>query len=219
MWSSNDPKWLLVAGPITLAVVGLLAYLHASNKEIVPKTAEWLSPKPLYVCEAPAWVTGNLDEALEVVKPWAKFSGVIKAKGPCSTVVDVIRDCEYRIDKEIRTVPCARGAVLLTGADQKFNFGNLEKGGHGDETLRHAVVTELQYVTALFPDLLQSISNASGTLDWPADIEVLVVAHALLHAEGYGHVVNDLPGPLYAEPTGHLMATRISKLGRLTEGL
>lgn len=204
----------------TVFVVGLLLYLHLSDAEHTPKPRQWTHAKKLYVCEAPDWVAGNLDEAVEFVKPWAKYSAVVKAEGPCSTVVDVIIDCEYGS----RVLPCIREGVLLTMADQKFDYGSMEEGGHGDETVSSfsQETGDITKVTAVFPETLDAIAPIGENLETPerpVDAEMLVVAHALLHAEGYDHVVNDLPGPFYAEPTGNIMARSIPKLGRGTDGL
>lgn len=220
MWKPNDPRWLIPGGLFTLLVVGLLMYLHLSNAETVPKQRQWTHEKSIYVCEAPKWVEESFEEALDLVKPWVRYSAVMRLSGSCADAADVDTSCTYGD----RTVPCVTGATVVTTADQHFDFGDMEEGGHGDETLAKVEkeTGNIVSVTILFPEDLQSIRAVGPNLelaDWPPDVQVLVIAHALLHAEGYDHVVNDLPGPFYAEPTGHIMARSIGKLGRSTEGL
>jgi hypothetical protein len=211
-------KWVGLV--FTLFVVGLLAYLHLADAEHTPKDRQWPGEKVLYICDAPDWVVGNVDEAVELVKPHAKFAGVVKVEGPCSTVADLIIDCEFGD----RSAPCVMDAVVLTMAGQDFDFGSMDEGGHGDETLSSwsTETGNITKVTAMFPDDLQTIQPIGENLetpDWPIDAEMLIVAHALLHAEGYDHVATNLPGPFYAEPTGNIMARSITKLGRGLDGL
>ena len=223
MWAPNDKRWLLIFTPFLLLVVGTLLYLHLSDAETVPKPGHWDTEKALYVCDAPDWVSGNVEEAVEFVKPWATYSSVT-VKASCSDIPEVTQ-CTFKG----RQISCVEGAVLLTMASQGYDFGTMEEGGHGDESNVSAKKGsgEILYATSEFPGDLEDIRKIvfdDETLeikesDWPVNAELLVVIHALLHDEGYDHVVNDLPGPFYAEPHGHIMARSIAKLGKSTVGL
>jgi hypothetical protein len=245
MWAPNDKRWLIPGGIFTAAVVGLLLYLNLSNAEEVPRVqfegdeegevveAHWSDSKPLYVCEAPDWVAGNAKRAVEFVKPLGiTYSDVVVLDGPCSGLANT-KQCTYETKSGARTVDCVEGGIILTLADSGYNFGTMEEGGHGDETLLSVDYSngEIEHVTALFPADLEDIKaivfnddaamgeSMISEADWPVDAEFLVVTHALIHAEGYDHVVNRLFGPFFSEPTGHIMARNIVKLGESTAGL
>ena len=206
--SDTYGKWVGIV--FTAFVIGLLLYLHLFAATSVEKTRKWVGGKDLYVCEAPAWVKKDLNGALQLVAPWVTFDTIIQAPGLCGTVDGVTVACAY----DGRPSTCAPGHVLLTLMDQVYDLD------HGDETLytlqsRNSNI--LKNVTILFPPVLDPPVGVD--YDPPADLGVLVIAHALLHAEGYDHVVSELPGPFAAEPTGHIAASSIPKLGRNTEGL
>lgn len=203
MWASNDTRWLIPFSLFCGGIVASLVYLHASDAEEVPQTASWSIDKPLAVCEAPDWVYDNLDAALALVAPWVTYSSIEVVGGECPEMVTPL--CVYELEEGApRTVACVELGVLLTMSDQAFT------SGHGDETLLESQEGGITKATVLFPGELE---NRSG------DVEILVIAHALLHAEGYLHVINNLPKPFSAEPTGHLMADSTSKLGTGTDGL
>ena len=73
----------------TVLVVGLLLYLHLSDAEHTPKPRQWTGEKTLFVCEAPEWVSENLSEALELIRPWSQYIAIVNVKGPCSSVEGV----------------------------------------------------------------------------------------------------------------------------------
>jgi hypothetical protein len=224
MWAPNDTRWLLPFCIVLAGVGGLLLYLHLSNAEETPKPRQWLAEKPLYICELPDWAEANVKDALEFVEPWSKYKAVVHIDGPCSSSPDVSALCDYALEEGTRTVPCVEKGVLLTKADAGYDFGTMEEGGHGDDTLylAHKETGNLSRVTIVFPDDLGAVMPINEDLETPrlpADHEFLVVAHALLHAEGYEHVLIDLPGPFRAEQTGNIMNPNIPDLGRITDGL
>lgn len=219
MWSPNDPRWLIPFSIFFAGVVGCLSYLHLSDAEQVPQALSWEGDKALYVCNAPAWVRENLDEAITLVEPWAHYTLIEIIDGPCENVKGITPVLPGPLKVDGRDVPYAQGAVLITMADGAFDYGTSTSGGHGDETIWSSSDGLFEKVTILFPEDLSYIASQDQGMTWPEDVEVLVISHALLHAEGFDHVFVDLPGPFSSEPTGHMMSGSISKLGFSMDGL
>jgi len=242
LWAPNDKRWLLFGIPFTLFVAGLIIYLNVGGKEVVPHIqleglngdtveAHWNGDKEMFVCGAPDYVYGLSDRAVAFLRPHGiRYSSVTKTEGPCSSIKGM-RTCEYE-DKEkgLRLLPCMDGAIVMTMADGKFNFGGIDGGGHGDETFlsTNLETGEISHVTAIFPDDFESIRSmeidGKGLFtddDFPVEVEFFTVVHAQVHAEGRDHVRTSLGfnGWIYAEPTGHVMSSSMKKLGPNTKGL
>lgn len=240
MWRANDPRWLYIFVPFLALVVGLMAVIALSDVE-VDREQVWTNDKKLYVCDSPDWVFGNVDEALERLGDRVSYSDVIKTEGPCETLNDVKLDCHYTGKSGDRTSPCVDGSVVLTKAGPKYNYGDHIKGGHGDEALwwsddEESAVPPLARVTVEFPLELsqikayEDIDSSKPIIDenytdlelrktWPIEAELLVVMHALLHAEGLSHAHVTLIGPFISAPRGHVMSPNIADLGFSLEGV
>lgn len=225
MWAPNDTRWLYLFVPFFFLVAGSIIYLHLSDDEVVPHPWMWEDEKALYVCDAPDWVLDVLDEAVSFVEPWAPYSDVVVTSS-CFDIPDVVQ-CSFHQ----QMVPCAEGAVLLTSAGVGYDFGGTEDGGHGDESSLsvNGRTGSILFATIELPLRLEQIRRVvfiekEDAFDveasqWPSRVHFLVVAHALLHAEGYEHVFHELLGSVSAEPHGHIMASSIAGLGTDTSGL
>jgi hypothetical protein len=212
MWASNDPKWLLIAGPILVGVAGLLFYLHTSDAE-VPKPRHWAAEKALYACDdLPDYVSERLDAALELVKDYSEYTARVDT--PCPHEVNGIEQCEYNVDGKVYTTFCKNGAVVFALAGGDFDW---TKGDHG----LHKTLDDGQFVrqTTVFPSVLDLEDADEEGNHLPKDHRLVVVAHSLLHAEGYDHTRTELPGPFVAQQSGSLMHPYIYKAGYGTEGL
>lgn len=242
MWAPNSTKWLYIGAPFTIGVAGLIIYLNVAGAEQVPRVkfeaednkvseAHWPGEKALYVCGSPDWVHGNIDEAVKFVGGLGiTYTSVHKTEGPCSGFPEVLT-CDYAVKGEaVRELDCVPGGIVLTLADGGYNFGTMEDGGHGDETKLSLDwrTGDISNVTGLFPADLEDIKalrinedDEFEESDWPMNAELLVVIHSLIHADGFDHVLTPLGcgGAIYAEPTGHIMARDIGKLGMDTAGL
>lgn len=199
----------------TAVVVGLLVYLHVFGQPVVPKPRTQASAVPdLLVCEGEIpWVT---DEVVDKVRTFWKEHG--HPIGPMKRVpCGSLGTCMV---SEERILPCSRGNIVVALRDQQFDEE------HAGETVYvvHRDTGMTDWATILLPNkILPPAAPPGADLDeaplLPLDVEALVLAHEIGHWFGYEHVTTDLPGPFFAEPTGHLMTRGLQKLGWGDAGL
>ncbi len=192
---------------ITL-VVGLLLYLHLGGKVEVPRTVEPLAgTKKVYVCEgAPDWVYAELPDAMEFWRSHGVSYGAVIEDAQCPPACSIGE----------RLVPCREGGITIDLRDQPY------VDDHADETLRKSVDGKLKWATILLPrGILPSEEADAPTLS--KDVDALVLAHALGHAEGFEHSVTRITrgknAGAVAHKTGELMHPKLHHLGWGTAGL
>lgn len=202
--SKFDRIPLILSGSFTFLVVGLLVCLHIFGRQVVPKLRYQVGEEPrLLVCEGQIpWLGGETANRARLF--WEAYGYAIQEliRVPCASLAT----CR----SGSRSLPCARGDILVSLRDGSFSED------HVGETVSSfdPATGRVEWATILLP----------GRLDVPvglsrSDVEALVLAHEIGHWIGYDHVRTRLAGPFFSEPSGHLMARGVSKLGWRDAGL
>jgi hypothetical protein len=209
---------LMIGVPFTLLVVGLLVYLHLFATPTVPKPRDQGDVVPdLLVCEGEVpWLTEKeADKAIQFWKDHGHPMGVYK-RVPCGS----LEQCKTTEEKP-RTMPCSRGHIVVSLRDQRFDDEHLgETVTVYDEKTGKVMWSAILLPSALLPP--EGTVNEEGVLEvpeFPADVKDLVVTHEIGHWFGHDHVQTPLPGPFFAEPTGHILTRSVFKQGWGDAGL
>lgn len=217
--SKSNRIGLMIGVPFTLFVVGLLLYLHLFGTPTVAKRWDQDVEVPdLLVCEGEVpWVTEEV--ANTAIKFWKEHDhpmGVYK-RVPCAS----LEQCKTT-DAKPRTLPCSRRDIVVSLRDQQFAEEHL-----GETVTVLDPTGKVNWSAIMLPAVLlepeMPIMDENGQLldtpEFPPDVEALVLTHEIGHWFGYDHVVTPLPGPFFAEPTGHILTRSVFKQGWGDAGL
>lgn len=208
---TSKQRGLVAFSIVTAIVVGLLVYLHLFGSPYVPQPQRWSHSKNLYVCDtAPEYAHDERRvEALELVKSVVTYDEIVDTK--CDSEHG-FEKCTFEDDRELW---CKRGHVVLDLDDGKVDHFHL------DETLSlwDLETNHLNAVVILVPSKMDPPVHIDPDAEYPPNIEMLVLAHSFVHADGYDHVRTDLFGPFSSIPTGALMNPKAVYMGDSLIGL
>jgi len=183
-------------------VVCSLVYLNACATAIVPRNASWEAPPDVWICDtAPAWTTDSISKARDFWADQGVSMGTV-LRGPCDDLCG-----------EKRLVPCIKRAIVV---DLRDSGAYAEE--HADETISPEGEVR-QWSAILVPQVILGSDDPTSMRILPADVNDIVMAHALGHALGYGHTYTPMIGGFMAIKTGHVMHPEITKAGWGTEGI
>lgn len=208
--SRSNQIGLMIGVPFTLLVVGL----HLFGTPTVPKPRDQGEVVPdLLVCEEEVlWVTEEVaNKAIKFWKDHGHPMGTYK-RVPCGS----LEQCKTT-DAKPRIMPCSREDVVVSLRDQNFSEDHLGE----TVTVYDEKSGKVAWSAIALPSVLLEpetpIMDENGQLldtpDFPPEVEALVLTHEIGHWFGYDHVQTPLPGPFFAEPTGHILTRSVFKQG------
>lgn len=193
-----------IAGGAFIALVGTIFVVLGASKVRVDQGRTLPPGHDIYACAIiPSYVVGDLANEQAFWRKHKTTYGKVRINDPCETTCVVNN----------RSLPCHHGAITISLRDQPFSET------HADETI---VATNsdgsVAFVTILLPEKIFSIEEI-GAPSLPKDVYALALAHALGHAENYGHSYTPIMPGFIGEKTGELMNSSVEKWGWGDAGL